>query len=98
LGPNLLSHKAVQSCFLLLLLACREIHLGNHYRNELDAFEKEQREAKPILRWEVGIILPIIFMYVSAWGYMIVDVFVGLRRLPIGAFTTFEVTDMLPHW
>lgn len=64
----------------------------------LDAFEKEQKEAKPILRWEVGIIFPVILLYVSARGYMIVEVFFSLRRLPTGAFTTFEVADMLPHW
>ncbi|CAG8946561.1 unnamed protein product [Penicillium salamii] len=64
----------------------------------MDAFEQEQREAKPILRWEGLIILPIILLYVSARGYMIVEVFVSLRRLPVGAFTTFEFTDMLPHW
>ncbi|CAI7589688.1 unnamed protein product [Penicillium discolor] len=66
--------------------------------SRLDAFEKEQREAKPILRWEIMIILPIIFIYVSARGYMFVEVFVSLRQLPIGAFETFEVADMLPHW
>lgn len=44
------------------------------------------------------IILPIIFLYVSARGYMFVEVFVSLRQLPIGAFKTFEVADMLPHW
>ncbi|KAJ6007001.1 hypothetical protein N7522_005352 [Penicillium canescens] len=66
--------------------------------SRLDAFEKEQREAKPILGWEIGIIVPVIFLYASARGYMIVEVFVSLRQLPIGAFTTFEVADMLPHW
>lgn len=66
--------------------------------SRLDAFEKEQRAAKPILRWEVAIILPVIILYVSARAYMIIEVFVSLRRLPIGAFTTFDVANMLPHW
>ncbi|CAG8122442.1 unnamed protein product [Penicillium olsonii] len=66
--------------------------------SRMDAFEKEQWEAKPILRWEGLIILPIILLYASARGYMIVEVFMSLRRLPVGAFTTFEFTDMLPHW
>lgn len=66
--------------------------------SRLNSFEKEQREAKPILRWEIMIILPIIFLYVSARGYMFVEVFVSLRQLPIGAFKIFEVADMLPHW
>ncbi|CAG7920205.1 unnamed protein product [Penicillium olsonii] len=66
--------------------------------SRMDAFEKEQWEAKPILRWEGLIILPIILLFASARGYMIVEVFMSLRRLPVGAFTTFEFTDMLPHW
>lgn len=66
--------------------------------SRLDAFEKEQRAAKPILRWEVAVILPVIILYVSARAYMIIEVFVSLRRLPIGAFTTFDVANMLPHW
>ena len=66
--------------------------------SRLDGFEKEQRGAKHILLWEFGIILPIIFLYVIARGYMIVEVFVSLRRLPTGAFTTFKVADMFPHW
>lgn len=66
--------------------------------NHLDDFERQQKDAKPILRWEVGIILPVIFFYVIARVYMIVEVFVNLRRLPVGAFKTFEVADVLPHW
>ncbi|KAJ5644781.1 hypothetical protein N7507_010792 [Penicillium longicatenatum] len=66
--------------------------------SRLDAFEKEQRAAKPILRWEVAIILPVIVLYVSARAYMVIGVFVSLRRLPIGVFTTFDVANILPHW
>lgn len=64
----------------------------------LDAFEKEQMRARPILKWEVGLILPIVLFYVSAWGYMIVEVFVSLRALPLGVYETFDLADIPPHW
>ncbi|KAK3938141.1 hypothetical protein QBC46DRAFT_365702 [Diplogelasinospora grovesii] len=57
--------------------------------HKLDAFEQEQQKAKPILIWEVGLILPIVFLYAAARGYMIVEVFVSLRELPLEAYTTF---------
>ena len=62
----------------------------------LDAFEKEQRKAKPILFWEVGLILPVVLLYTSARAYMIVDVFASLRELPAGVFLTFNAADLLP--
>lgn len=72
------------------------VHRDTVYR--LDDFERQQRKAKPILLWEVAIIFPVILLYVIARVYMIVEVFVNLRRLPVGVFTTFEVADVLPHW
>ena len=64
----------------------------------LDAFEKEQMRARPFLKWEVGFILPIVLLYVSTWGYMIVGVFVSLRALPLGVYETFDLADIPPHW
>jgi len=62
-----------------------------------DAFEKEQKKAKPILLWEIGLLLPLVLMYAVARGYMIVEAFIGLRSLPVGVYTTFSVADILPH-
>ncbi|KAF2264376.1 hypothetical protein CC78DRAFT_580445 [Lojkania enalia] len=66
--------------------------------NRLDAFEQEQKRAKPILAWEIGLLLPIVLLYVVARAYMVVEVFVSLREVPTGVYRTFEVTELLPHW
>ncbi|KIV95671.1 hypothetical protein PV10_03295 [Exophiala mesophila] len=49
----------------------------------LDAFEKDQERAKPILVWEVGLILPVVLLYAVSRGYMILEVFLGLREMPL---------------
>jgi hypothetical protein len=64
----------------------------------LDAFEKEQMKAKPILMWEVGLIFPIVFLYAAARAYMIVEALVSLRELPLGVYKTFDIADIFPHW
>jgi len=64
----------------------------------LDAFEEEQRKAKPMPFWEVALMLPVVAFYAAARAYMIVEVFVSLRELPIGVFKTFEMAELLPHW
>lgn len=66
--------------------------------SRLDSFEREQMMAKPILMWEVGMILPIVLLYATARLYMIVEVFVSLRALPFGVYRTFDLVDVLPHW
>jgi hypothetical protein len=66
--------------------------------NRLDAFEQEQRKAKPILMWEIALLVPIVLLYSAARGYMIVEVFVSLREVPVGVYRTFEVAELIPHW
>lgn len=66
--------------------------------DRLDAFEQEQRNAKPILIWEVALLMPILMLYVVARVYMIVEVFVSLRDVPKGVYQTFEIAELLPHW
>ena len=63
-----------------------------------DIFEKEQKAAKSIPWWEVALLFPVIIAYVAARTYMIVEAFVSLRRLPLGAFKTVEISKILPHW
>ncbi|KAF4555531.1 Hypothetical protein D9617_2g054920 [Elsinoe fawcettii] len=63
-----------------------------------DAFEQEQRQAKPILMWEIALILPVVIVYAAARAYMIVEVFVGLREMPLDTYRTVEVAQLLPHW
>jgi hypothetical protein len=66
--------------------------------NRLDAFEQEQRKAKPILMWEIMLLAPIVLLYSAARGYMVVEVFVSLREVPAGVYKTFEVAELIPHW
>ncbi|KAI9658342.1 MAG: hypothetical protein M1821_002475 [Bathelium mastoideum] len=64
----------------------------------MDAFEKEQKMARPILFWEVGLILPVVLCYVAARGYMMVEALVSLRELPLEVYSTFSVVQIIPHW
>ncbi|CAN9110090.1 unnamed protein product [Alternaria alternata] len=48
--------------------------------NRLDAFEQEQRKAKPILMWELALLAPVVLLYSAARGYMIVEVFCDGER------------------
>ncbi|KAL8749165.1 MAG: hypothetical protein Q9199_007853 [Rusavskia elegans] len=66
--------------------------------HRLDAFEREQKQAKSMLGWEVGLLMPFVFLYAAARTYMIVEALASLRELPIGVFKTFEIGQMLPHW
>ena len=67
--------------------------------DEEERREREQRAAKPLpLLSEVLLILPIVFLYALARGYMMVEVFVSLRVLPLGAYDSVEVAEMIPHW
>lgn len=67
-------------------------------RNRLDAFETEQKHAKPMLVWEIGLLMPMVFLYAAARIYMIVEALVSLRELPVGVYKTFDVAEILPHW
>ena len=67
-------------------------------RTCLDDFEMEQKQAKPMLIWEVGLLMPMVFLYAAARTYMIVEALVSLRQLPIGVYRTFDLAQILPHW
>ena len=64
-----------------------------------DAFEQEQQKSRPILWWEVALILPVALVYIAARAYMVAEVFVSLRKLPLGAYKTVSiVSQIFPHW
>ena len=59
--------------------------------------EREQKAAKPTpTPLELALLVPITFFYALARGYMIVEVFMSLRTLPVSAFNTVDIVDMLP--
>jgi hypothetical protein len=53
---------------------------------DLDAFEEEQKKAKPMLACEVGLIFRVVILYVAARGYMVIEVFVSLSELSLEAY------------
>lgn len=61
-------------------------------------FETEQKQAKPMLIWKVGLLMPMVFLYAAARSYMIFEALVSLRKLPIDVYKTFDVMQILPHW
>lgn len=63
-----------------------------------DDFEDQQKKAKPVPSWEVALLLPVVVAYVTVRAYMIVEVLVSLRRLPLGAYKTVQISQILPHW
>ena len=64
----------------------------------LDAFEQEQKNAKPMLAWEVAIIFPVVVLYATARAYMIVEVFISLREMPAEVYQTIQWAQAIPHW
>ena len=66
--------------------------------HRLDAFEEEQKKAKPMLAWEVAIIFPVTIMYAAARTYMITEALVSMRRAPLGVYQQVGWTQMFPHW
>lgn len=63
-----------------------------------DAFELEQKQSKPMLWWEAVLSLPIVVAYIAARLYLIIEVGLSLRALPLGAFRAVEMSQFLPHW
>lgn len=67
-------------------------------QNSDDSFELEQKQSKPMLWWEAGLSLPIVLAYIIARMYLIVEVGLSLRALPLGAYKAVEMAQILPHW
>jgi small-conductance mechanosensitive channel len=61
--------------------------------------EQEQKAAKPTpLLWEVALAMPVVVIYALARGYMVVEVFMSLRILPLGAYNTVDAGKLIPRW
>lgn len=67
--------------------------------NKDEKREQELKAAKPMpLLWEVVLVMPIVFIYALARGYMVVEAFMSLRVLPVGAYNTVNAATLIPHW
>ena len=64
----------------------------------MDTLEKRRREREFIPLWEVIIMSPVTVMYTLARTYIVVEVFVSLRSLPVGAFDSVQWSSFIPHF
>ncbi|QIX01425.1 hypothetical protein AMS68_006942 [Peltaster fructicola] len=64
----------------------------------MDAFEMEQKASKPLPALEIMLLTSVMMCYVAARLYLIVEPLTALRELPSQVFTTFQLTQVLPHW
>ncbi len=64
----------------------------------MNTMEKRRREQEFIPLWEVIIMSPVTMMYTLARVYIVVEVFVSLRSLPVGAFDSVQWSDFIPHF
>lgn len=63
----------------------------------MDTMEKRRREQEFIPLWEVIVMSPVTLVYTLARTYIVVEVFVGLRSLPSGAFDSVQWSSFIPH-
>ena len=64
----------------------------------IDTMEKRRREQEFVPLWEVIIMSPVTIMYTLARTYIVVEVFVSLRSLPVGAFDSVQWSSFIPHF
>ena len=59
--------------------------------------EKTRRQAVFIPMWEVVLMTPMTVIYTLARSYIVIEVFVSLRSLPLGAFDSVQWSNFVPH-
>lgn len=68
-----------------------------HKHGQVDTAEMRRRQAIFIPMWEVVLMAPIVFIYTLACSYIVVEVFVSLRSLPLDAFQSMQWSNWVPH-
>ncbi|KAI4240629.1 MAG: hypothetical protein L6R40_004996 [Gallowayella cf. fulva] len=64
----------------------------------INTMEKNRRTRRFIPVWEVIIMTPVTVVYTLARTYIVVEVFLSQRSLPIGAFDTVQWSEFVPHF
>ncbi|KAL8687824.1 MAG: hypothetical protein Q9224_005042 [Gallowayella concinna] len=64
----------------------------------IDTMEKSRRNRRFIPVWEVIVMTPVTVVYTLARTYIVVEVFLSQRSLPIGAFNTVQWSEFVPHF
>ena len=63
----------------------------------MNSTEKGEREKLFIPMWEVVIMTPVSLIYALGRTYIVVEIFLSQRSLPVGAFDTVQWTNFIPH-
>ncbi len=63
----------------------------------INTMEKARRNRRFIPVWEVVIMTPVTVVYTVARTYIVIEVFLSQRSLPVGAFDTVEWSQFIPH-
>ncbi|KAG8533767.1 uncharacterized protein KY384_001508 [Bacidia gigantensis] len=64
----------------------------------MNTMEQRMREREFIPMWEFISMSPVTFVYAVARAYIVVEVFVSLRSLPVRAFNSVEWSEFIPHF
>ncbi|KAL8818127.1 MAG: hypothetical protein Q9223_003168 [Gallowayella weberi] len=64
----------------------------------IDTMEKLRRNRRFIPVWEVIVMTPVTVVYTLARTYIVVEVFLSQRSLPIGAFNSVQWSEFVPHF
>ena len=66
-------------------------------RGRVNTEEKTRRQAVFVPMWEVVLMFPMTVIYTLARSYIVIEVFVSLRSLPLGAFYSVQWSNFVPH-
>ncbi|KAL8898461.1 MAG: hypothetical protein Q9192_002079 [Flavoplaca navasiana] len=64
----------------------------------INTMEKTRRNRRFIPVWEVILMTPVTVVYTVARTYIVVEVFLSQRSLPVGAFDTVQWSEFVPHF
>lgn len=70
----------------------------NDKNGRINTMEKERRNRRFIPVWEVIVMTPVTLVYTVARTYIVIEVFLSQRSLPIGAFDTVQWSEFVPHF
>ncbi|KAL8713360.1 MAG: hypothetical protein Q9220_002559 [cf. Caloplaca sp. 1 TL-2023] len=64
----------------------------------INTMEKARRNRRFIPVWEVFIMTPVTLVYTVARTYIVIEVFLSQRSLPVGAFQSVQWSEFVPHF
>ncbi|KAL8834439.1 MAG: hypothetical protein Q9170_003735 [Blastenia crenularia] len=70
----------------------------NDKDGRINTMEKERRNRRFIPVWEVIVMTPVTVVYTIARTYIVIEVFLSQRSLPVGAFQSVQWSEFVPHF